>query len=144
MNSREETVARLEREVGEALTRCDVEALRLYFAADFVGINPMSVEVTKADVLAQIGSSDYEPESIVNDVRRVRVFGNVAVVVAQGTAKGGYKGQQADMVFAYTRVWVERDGVWQAIAAHASPMPDRGGRGGVSSRAHMNAVTLKG
>jgi len=126
MNSREETVARLEREVGEALTRCDVEALRLYFADDFVGINPMSVEVTKADVLAQIGSSDYEPESIVNDVRRVRVFGNVAVVVAQGTAKGRYKGQQADMVFAYTRVWVERDGVWQAIAAHASPMPDRG------------------
>jgi ketosteroid isomerase-like protein len=126
MNSREETVARLEREVGDALARCDVEALRSNFADDFVGINPMSVEVTKADVLSQIGSSDYEPESIVNDVRRVRVFGNVAVVVAHGTAKGRYKGERADLVFAYTRIWVERDGVWQAVAAHASPIPHKG------------------
>jgi hypothetical protein len=35
----------------------------------------MGIEITKADVLAQIGSSDYEPEPIVNDVRRVRSFG---------------------------------------------------------------------
>ena len=124
MYPREETVARLEREVGEALERCDGEALGRYFADDFIGINPMSVEMTKAEVLAQIGSSDYEPESIVNDVRSVRVFGNVAVVVAHGTAKGRYKGQRADMKFAYTRIWAERHGVWQAVAAHASPIPE--------------------
>ena len=73
MSSDEETVARLEREVGEALARLDVEALRRFFADDFIGINPMSLEMTKADMLAQIGSSDYEPESIVNEVHRVRV-----------------------------------------------------------------------
>ena len=126
MHSHEETVARLERALGDALARCDVEALRHFFADDFIGINPLSVEVTKADVLAQMGSSDYEAESIVNEVHRVRVFGNVAVVTAHGTAKGRYKGQRADMVFAYTRIWVERDGRWQAVAAHASPIPDRG------------------
>jgi ketosteroid isomerase-like protein len=87
--------------------RCDVEALQRFFADDFIGINPMGAEITKADVIAQIGSSDYEPESIVNDVRQVRCFGDVAVVSARGTAKGKYKG-----------------GNWQAIAAHASPMPD--------------------
>jgi ketosteroid isomerase-like protein len=117
MYPREETVARLEREVGEGLARCDVEALGRYFADDFIGINPMSVEMTKAEVLAQIGSSDYEPESIVNDVRSVRVFGNVAVVVAHGTAKGRYKGQRADMMFAYTRIWVDRGGLWQAVVS---------------------------
>jgi uncharacterized protein (TIGR02246 family) len=126
MHSHEEAVAGLEREVGDALARRDVEALQRYFADDFIGINPMGVEMTKADVLAQMGSSDYEPESIVNDVRRVRIFGKVAVVVAHGAAKGRYKGQRADMVFAYTRIWVERDGVWRAVAAHASPIPDRG------------------
>jgi ketosteroid isomerase-like protein len=122
MNSHEETVARLEREVGEALERCDVDTLQRLFADDFMGINPMGVEIAKADVLAQIGSSDYEPESIVNDVRRVRVFGDVAVVTARGTAKGKYKGQQADMVFVYTRIWVKRDDLWLAVAAHASPL----------------------
>ena len=122
MNSNEQVVADLERDVGDALARCDVESLQRFFADDFVGINPMGVEVTKADVLAQLGSSDYEPESIVNDVRRVRCFGDVAVVSAQGTAKGTYKGQRADMVFVYTRIWVRRDGEWQAVAAHACPI----------------------
>jgi ketosteroid isomerase-like protein len=121
MDPREEAIVLLERVVGEALERRDVHTLNRLFAEDFVGINPIGAEVTKADVLAQIGSSDYEPESIVNDVRRVRVYGDVAVVTAQGTARGKYKGQRADMVFVYTRIWVERDGTWQAVAAHASP-----------------------
>ena len=81
--------------------------------------------MTKADVLAQISSSDYEPESIENDVVRVRLFGDIAVVTARGTAQGKYKGQRADMVFLYTRIWVKRNGLWQAVAAHASQVPDK-------------------
>jgi|RhiMetdeSRZDD1v2_1073273.scaffolds.fasta_scaffold2543648_2 uncharacterized protein (TIGR02246 family) len=120
MNPHEEAIGLLEREVGEALQRRDVGALARLFADDFIGINPTGAEIGKADILTQIGSADYEPESIVNDVRRVRVLGDVAVVTAQGTARGKYKGQQADMVFMYTRVWVKREGVWRAVAAHAS------------------------
>lgn len=92
------------------------------FADDFSGINPIGAEIAKADIIASAGSLDYEPESIVNDVRRVRVFDGVAVVTAQGSAKGKYRGQRADMVFVYTRIWVKREGVWQAVAAHASPV----------------------
>jgi ketosteroid isomerase-like protein len=120
MDPHEEAIVQLEREVGEALTRGDVQALQRLFADDFAGINPVGAEIAKADVIATAGSIDYEPESIVNEVRRVRIFGDVAVVTAQGTARGRYKGQQADMVFVYTRIWVYRDGVWQAVAAHAS------------------------
>jgi ketosteroid isomerase-like protein len=78
--------------------------------------------IAKADIIASAGSLDYEPETIANDVRRVRLFGDVAVVTAQGTARGRYKGQRADMVFAYTRIWVKRNDLWQAVAAHASPV----------------------
>ena len=42
MSSQEEMVARLEREVGDALARGDGEALSRFFADDFIGINPMS------------------------------------------------------------------------------------------------------
>ena len=122
MTAHDETVMRLEREVGLALQHRDVDTLRRLFADDFVGINPIGAEVTKADVLAQIASSDYEPESIENDVRRIRMFGDTAVVIAEGNARGKYKGQRADMIFVYTRIWVNRDGMWQAVAAHASPL----------------------
>jgi ketosteroid isomerase-like protein len=123
MSSDMETVVRLEREVGEALARCDVHALESYFDDDFVGINPLGLEVTKAEVLAQIRSSDYEPESMVNEVRQIRIFGHVAVVLATGTANGKYKGHRADMKFIYTRIWVNRGGTWQAVASHANPLP---------------------
>jgi uncharacterized protein (TIGR02246 family) len=122
MDPHEEAIVQLERAVGEALTRRDVPALERLFADDFSGINPVGAEIAKADIIASAGSLDYEPESIVNDVRRVRLLGAVAIVTAQGTAKGTYKGQRADMVFVYTRIWVKRDGVWQAVAAHASPV----------------------
>jgi len=122
MHSHEEAIILLEREVGDAITRRDVQALQRLFADDFSGINPVGAEIAKADIIASAGSLDYEPESIVNDVRRVRVFDDVAVVTAQGTARGKYRGQRADMVFVYTRIWVKRGGVWQAVAAHASPV----------------------
>jgi uncharacterized protein (TIGR02246 family) len=123
MDPHEEAIVRLERAVGDALTRRDVPALERLFADDFAGINPVGAEIARADIIASARSIDYEPESIVNDVRRVRVFGGVAVATAQGTARGKYRGQRADMVFVYTRIWVKRDGVWLAVAAHASPVP---------------------
>jgi ketosteroid isomerase-like protein len=78
-------------------------------------------------VLAQVGAPDYQPESIVNDVLRVRVFGDVATATARGTAMGRYRGQRADMAFLYTRICVKRDGHWQAVAAHASQAPSATG-----------------
>jgi hypothetical protein len=29
------------------------------------------------------------------------------------------------MVFLYTRIWVKRGGFWQAVAAHASQVPEK-------------------
>jgi hypothetical protein len=92
MTAHDETVMRLEREVGLALQRRDVDTLRRLFADDFIGINPIGDEVA------------------------------MAIVTEQGTARGTYKGQRADMVFVYTRIWVMREGAWLAVAAHASPV----------------------
>ena len=63
INLHEETVARLEREVGEALERRDVDTLQRLFADDYMGINPMGVEISKADVLAQVSvRAHHQPD----------------------------------------------------------------------------------
>jgi ketosteroid isomerase-like protein len=59
-------------------------------------------------------------ESLVNDDIQVRIYGNVAVVTARGTARGRYKGQDASGQFRYIRVWIKREGRWQAIAAQST------------------------
>jgi ketosteroid isomerase-like protein len=130
MDSQEETIVRLERELRDALARRDMEALERLVADDFIGINSVNMEVTKADLLVMLDSHDYMAEGdlpdymaegIVNDVLRVRLFGDVALVVTRRAARGIYPaGHRAAMLSFYTRVWAKRDGRWEAVADHES------------------------
>ena len=116
-------VERLERSFGEAITRGDAAALDRLMADDFVGTNPLARVLDKKQTMAELASPDYELQSLVNEDIRVRLFGDVAVATARGTAKGRYKGQDASGQFRYTRIWVKREGQWQAVAAQATMIP---------------------
>jgi len=116
----EREVTELEREFGEALTRLDRARLERLMADDFLLTNTAGKIVSKAQVIADITSPDYELESLVNDDISVRIYGDVAVVMARGTAKGRYKGQDAGGQFRYTRVWLKRRGRWQAVVAQST------------------------
>ena len=119
----EQELTRIEREFGETLTRRDAAALDRLMADDFLAINPLGRELTKAQVLAEFASPDYEIESLRNEDIRVRVFGDAAVATARGVVKGRYKGQDASGQFRYTRVWIRRGGRWQAVAAQSTMLP---------------------
>jgi ketosteroid isomerase-like protein len=116
-------VERLERSFGEAITRGDAAALDRLMADDFVGTNPLALVLDKKQTMAELASPDYELQSLVNEDIRVRLFGDVAVATARSTANGRYKGQDAGGQFRYTRIWVKRDGQWQAVAAQATMIP---------------------
>jgi ketosteroid isomerase-like protein len=117
-----ERVAQLEREVGEAITRRDRARLEQLIADDFVAVNPQGVAMTKAQALAQVTSPEYALESLVNDEIEVRLFGDVALARARGTARGRIRGAETSAQIRYLRVWVKRAGQWQAIAAQATPL----------------------
>jgi ketosteroid isomerase-like protein len=111
---------KLEREFGEAITRGDTARLGELLADDFTATNNLGQVVNKAQVIADVASSDYEIESLVNDQIEIRVYKDVAVATARGTAKGKYKGRDASGQFRYTRVWVKRGSRWQAVAAQST------------------------
>jgi ketosteroid isomerase-like protein len=113
-------VTRLEREVGEAITRRDGARLRELVAEDFVAVNPMGRRMTREEAIAESTSATYELESLMNDEIRVRIFGDVALATARGTAKGRYQGKDASAQFTYLRVWARRASKWQAVAAQAT------------------------
>ncbi len=119
----EQEIAKMEREFGEALTYRDAAALARLMADDFIAINSLAVEMTKAQVLEASTSPDYELQFMRNEDIGIRVFGDCAVATARGTAKGRYKGQDASGQFRYTRVWLRRNGRWQAIAAQSTNIP---------------------
>lgn len=116
----EQDLIKLEREFGEAQPRRDIARLKQLMADDFVATVPPGKVINKAEVIAQVTSPDLEMESLANDDIQVRVYGNAAVVTARGAARGRYKGQDVSGQFRYIRVWIKREGRWQAIAAQST------------------------
>lgn len=97
-NRAEQELTRMEREFGEALTRRDTAVLKDLIADDSIGFNPLGLELTKADVLAQATSPDFDLESLrggcgerpVQGSRCQRQVSVHASVAAQGRAVASY------------------------------------------------------
>jgi ketosteroid isomerase-like protein len=121
--SSEQEVEKLEREVGGAITRRDRAALDRLIADDFILTNPLGQVMTKEQAIDTVTSPDYALDSLVNEEIKIRVFGQVAVATALGTAKGRYNGQEVISQFRYLRVWVKRQGRWKAVAAQSTNIP---------------------
>lgn len=119
----EQKLIRMEHEFAEALMRGDFAGLERRIADDFVGINPLGEQLTKAEVLARFKPPGHELESLRHEDIRVRVFGNCAVATARTVVKGRYKGRDASGEFPYMRVWIRRQGRWQAVAAQSTSIP---------------------
>lgn len=119
----EQELVQLEGEIARAMARGDFDFLESVLADDFIGVNPRGEELTKAEVLARLRSPDYELESLQHQNIRARVLGDCAVVLARTVVKGRYRGEEAGGEFPYLRVWLWREGRWQAVAAQSTSLP---------------------
>ncbi len=114
---------KMEQELAEAAMRRDIALLDRFTAEDFIGIDPMGRQFTKAQVLARFQVPEYELDSLRHEDIRVRVFGDCAVATGRTVVKGWYKGQDAGGEFPYMRVWIKRNGRWQGVAAQSTSIP---------------------
>jgi len=121
----EQKLVQLEGEIAQAMTRGDFDFLESVLADDFIGVNPLGEELTKAEVLARLRSPDYGLESLQHENIRARVFGDCAVMLARAVVKGRYRGEEAGGEFPYLRVWLRREGRWQAVAAQSTSLPSQ-------------------
>ena len=64
------------------------------------------------------GQLRYEAMNVTDMV--VRVYGDTAVVTARADVKGQQLGEDFSGPYRYTRVWVRRNGHWQAVSYQAT------------------------
>jgi len=100
----------------------DANALRRIYADDFLGIGPTGVVRNKAQVIADFTSHELTYQSITTADVRVRIYGNTAVETGRSTMIGRDKGRAVPRDNRFTRVWVVKEGRWQLVANHYSPM----------------------
>src|SRR5262245_39923285 len=109
-------VRALEAARAQALLKADTVALASMIADEFVEVSRLGQLRTKADNLRDLTSGALKLTAVNYDSLTVQVYGNVAVLRGLANNTGTFRGLPFAGKLRYTRVFVQRDGRWQAVA----------------------------
>lgn len=107
----------------DSLVSRNFEFIDSILAEDFTYIGASGEAQNKAGLLASIRSPDLRVESSSSSNVVIRIYGDVAVAVAEGRIKGSYKSQGFDNRYRYTDVWVKKKGKWVAVNTQITALP---------------------
>jgi hypothetical protein len=110
----------MERQSREASLHRDSEFSERTLAEDYVAITPLGQVTTKQDTVSARRSGQLRYEAINVSDMVVRLYGDTAVVTARADVKGHQLGEDFSGPYRYTRVWVRRNGRWQAVSYQAT------------------------
>lgn len=123
-----EEVMKLERDMVPILLKGGSEAAKWWERynddhIDYVGADGHML--TKAQLVAEWRSGVRKASSVVHDDYRVRVYGNTVVVTYRGRETGKQTASNRrgrDEANRTTEVWIKREGTWQRIVHHVTPV----------------------
>jgi ketosteroid isomerase-like protein len=103
------------------LLQASVEGLEELLTDDFLLIDVMSgSEITKAALLAVIGSGQLTFEAIDPAAVRVRVYPTTAIVTGRTQMRGRFDGTPFHASSRYTHVYVQQQGSWRLASAQGT------------------------
>jgi len=100
-----------------ALMSADVAVLEQIFADDYVQYNESGKAFTKQDVLNNFRTGAIRYPSIVSTGRKIRVFGNTAVVHGSESDEVEAEGKRFRVRYVYLDVLRKCDGEWKLVAS---------------------------
>jgi len=122
-SAREDSVRAVEMARGRALLNADTTALSRMVATEFIEVARTGQLRTKADNIRDIASGDLKLTSVRYDSLAVRIYGDVALLRGIADNTGTFHGMPFSGRIRYTRVFVLRDGRWQAVSMQQTLMP---------------------
>ena len=118
----EDSVRAVEASRGQALLRADTVVLSRMIAPEFVEISRLGTRRTRADNIRDIASGELKLTAVRYDSLTVQIYGDVAVLQGIADNTGTYRGFPFAGKVRYTRIFVRRDGCWQAVAMQQTSM----------------------
>ena len=121
----EQQILALHKAGDKALMSADLAVLAQIFADDYVQYNESGKAFTKQDVLESFRSGAIRYPSIVSTGRKIRVFGDTAVVHGAESDEVESDGQRFKVRYVYLDVLRKHNGEWKIVASQlARPMPE--------------------
>src|SRR5690349_2256474 len=118
----EDSVRAVELARGRALMQADTVALSRMVAEEFTEVSRLGQLRTRADNIRDIASGVLKLTSVKYDSLTVRIYGDVAVLRGIADNAGAFRGFPFSGKIRYTRIFVRRDGRWQAVAMQQTSM----------------------
>ena len=119
----EDSVRALEDARGQALLRGDTVALSRMTAVEFNELTRFGTVRTRAANIRDVASGMLHLQSVHYDSLTVRIYGDVAILQGIADNVGTMGGMPFSGRIRYTRVFVRRDGRWQAVTMQHTPIP---------------------
>lgn len=118
-------IERLERRWQQAELDANTSIMASMLSDGYLAIYANGMLATKAETLASFKNGSTHFKSIETSDRKIRVYGNTAVVVSKADVIGVNDGESLNGHYRYTRVYHRRNGVWQIVNFEASSMHAR-------------------
>ena len=111
----EQQIEALSDQAIQAQLKGDTSALEKNYADDATIIHSDGTLSTKAQEIENLKSSALKYESIDVRDRKIKVYGNTAVVIALSSFKGTLSGKPFSGDVRSTRIFVKQDGNWKMV-----------------------------
>jgi ketosteroid isomerase-like protein len=112
----EEELKKLETDRAAAVVKADITTLEAQTADDYTLINANGQVMDKKQTLDAIKTGQVKLTSEELSDLKVRVYGDVAVIIGKADAKGTLSGTEVNGPVRFTRVFVKKGGRWQSVA----------------------------
>lgn len=116
----EQQVASLMDQGKQAALKGDTGWQEQHMAENFVGINSRGERMSKSDSIASRKNGDLKYQSIDEDDRKIRVYGDSAIVNMKSKIQGSYKGQDMSGDYWSTFVWAKQNGAWKLVSMQST------------------------
>ena len=113
----EREVRDMERQWREAWLAADSVALNRIHAEDYNAIPNIGTVSTKAEIMADVRRGVFQYMRMEHSEMTVRIYGATGVVLGRTINEGHRGNRDVGGDFRYTRIYVKRDGRWQAVLA---------------------------
>ena len=121
----EEALRALESRLDAARVSGDVALFDEVLGAEFQTTSPVGAVNEREQMLADVRSGNLKVRSSESTDITVQSYGTTAIVRGKANLKAAFQGHDISGVYAYTHLYMFRDGRWQVVAAHTSRrMPD--------------------
>jgi ketosteroid isomerase-like protein len=118
----ERELTQLVQDIDVAVVKADVAFLERVLHQDYVHTRSRGTVENRAQYLDHRKTGGVDYEALIADEINVRLDGDTAVVTGRTTAKGKDQQGALEGQRRWTRVFLRRDGRWQLVAYHGTPI----------------------